>query len=196
MGSELAMLGMAVICSLPFATTFIQDVKSKFLIFRLVRSNSRDYILSKIFTAYFVGGLTVLLSAILFYCTLLIAFVPVEVHVGLQTISVNEVIKQFSSIVEVYFFVGGFFSLAAMVLGSLSMNYYIAYASSFILFYLLVILHQRYVRNFQILDPQCWILSFDKYPYGKLGVAIISIALSALLGVAFSIFAKRRIQVE
>lgn len=193
--SDVVLLGMSVICSLPFAVSYIQEAKSKYVIFRLVRCSSKEYLLSKIVTAYVIGGLTIVLSFLLFYVVLLLGFAPVEVQLG-QQLSLWMSMQQFVSVLSIYFLVGGFFSLAAMVLGSFSMNYYIAYAASFILFYFLVILHERYMRGFPILDPKEWILHYDRYPFGMFGVAGMSLLLSALFGVLFGVYAKRRIQVE
>jgi hypothetical protein len=129
---------LPVIATIPFAVSFVDEVKSGFIKSYLSRTTRKKYIISKLIAAAFSGGLV--------------------------TLS----------------FAGGLWAMVGFVLASATMNRYIAYSAPFILYYVLVILHERYFPAFDFLSPNEW--SFREYT-----------VLAILLSVGFALYARRKL---
>jgi hypothetical protein len=76
---------------------------------------------------------------------------------------------------------------------ALTQSKYMAYASPFILYYVLIILHERYFENFYVLYPKEWLFPSNAWVLGGFGVIILLTILSAILSLCFTIIAKRRL---
>ena len=70
---------------------------------------------------------------------------------------------------------------------------YIAYASPFIVYYLLVILYERYFPDAWLLYPKNW-LAPEIWPYGVGSAALFLMELTFLCGLVFYIRGKRRLE--
>ena len=69
-----------------------------------------------------------------------------------------------------------------------------AYASPFVLFYVLIILYERYFDKLFVLYPREWLNPSSKWMFGKIGVAVLLIEFSVLMALAFAYAAKRRLE--
>ena len=70
-------------------------------------------------------------------------------------------------------FCGALWALVGMTLSALTDSRYIAYASPFVLFYLLVILYERYYDGLFVLYPREWLDPSPRWVYGRAGVAVL-----------------------
>ena len=73
------------------------------------------------------------------------------------------------------------------------MSKYMAYASPFILYYVLIILNERYFENLYVLYPKEWLFPSDAWVMGGFGVILLLVELTAIVSLAFAITAKRRL---
>ena len=89
---------------------------------------------------------------------------------------------------------GGFWAVVGLSLSTLMESKYISYASPFVLYYLLVILHERYTPALYVLDPAEWIAQQDRWPFGAIGPAAVVLELTAVFAVIFIIRAEGRLK--
>ena len=88
---------------------------------------------------------------------------------------------------------GGLWAVLGMTMSTIMESKYIAYASPFIVYYLLVILYERYFPNAWLLYPKNW-LDSEVWPYGIGSAALFLLELTFLGGLVFYIRAKRRLE--
>ena len=88
---------------------------------------------------------------------------------------------------------GGLWAVLGMTMSTIMESKYIAYASPFIVYYLLVILYERYFPNAWLLYPKNW-LDPEIWPYGVGSAALFLLELTFLCGLVFYIRGKRRLE--
>ena len=65
---------------------------------------------------------------------------------------------------------------------------------AFVLFYLLIILYERYFDKLFVLYPREWLNPSPRWVFGKVGVAVLLTEFSVLMALAFAYAAKRRLE--
>ena len=172
---------------LPFAGSFVDDVKSKFARLFCIRSGWTGYLGSRLVVCFLSGALVVVCGAILAWGSAALMLLPRseagEVERGLLT-----------ETLWLYALSGGFWAVVGLSLSTLMESKYIAYASPFVLYYLLVILHERYTPALYVLDPAEWIAQQDRWPFGAIGPAAVVLELTAVFAVIFLIRAEGRLK--
>jgi hypothetical protein len=61
---------------------------------------------------------------------------------------------------------GALWAMLGMLLSTVTMNTYMAYAAPFILYYVLIILQERYARDIFMLNPQNYLTLTGTWPFG------------------------------
>lgn len=172
---------------LPFAGSFVDDVKSKFARLFCIRSGWMGYLGSRLVVCFLSGALAVVCGAILAWGSAALMLLPRseagEVERGILT-----------ETLWLYALSGGFWAVVGLSLSTLMESKYIAYASPFVLYYLLVILHERYTPALYVLDPAEWIAQQDRWPFGAIGPAAVVLELTAVFAVIFIIRAEGRLK--
>ena len=107
---------------------------------------------------------------------------------GSLRISVNELCQ-----IMLMFCNGGLWAVIGITISSLMESKYVAYASPFVIYYLLVILCERYIPEAYLLYPPNW-TNPGVWPYGAWGAAIILLELSLVFCILFIIRAGRRLR--
>ena len=93
-----------------------------------------------------------------------------------------------------FFLSGALWSLVGGLFATLTMSKYMAYASPFIFYYVLVILSQRYFSEIYVLNPQEWLNPSPLWNAGIWGAVLLVSELIILLAVLYGILIQRRIQ--
>ena len=106
-------------------------------------------------------------------------YTPANVYIGEQ--------------IALLFLNGGLWAILGMTLSTLMESKYIAYASPFIVYYLLVILYERYFPSAWLLYPKNW-LDPEIWPYGIGSAALFLLELTFLCGLVFYVRGKRRLE--
>lgn len=181
---------LPILAVLPFAGAYVEDVKTKFARFFLIRSSVRGYCLGRLLAAFLTGGLGILLGALLLWGggELVLPLWEREVE-GMLPAS-REGLGQ---ICLLLFLNGGLWAVAGMAVSTLMESKYIAYCSPFVLYYLLVILCERYIPDAFLLYPPNWVKP-DLWPYGAWGAGIFLVEVTALFGILFAFRAGRRLR--
>ena len=172
---------------LSFAGSFVDDVKSKFARLFCIRSGWTGYLGSRLVVCFLSGALAVVCGAILAWGSAALVLLPRteagEMERGILT-----------ETLWLYALSGGFWAVVGLSLSTLMESKYIAYASPFVLYYLLVILHERYTPALYVLDPAEWIAQQDRWPFGAIGPAAVVLELTAVFAVIFLIRAEGRLR--
>lgn len=193
LSSEAMALALPILAALPYTASFIDDVKSGFIKEYLPRTTVPRYIAGKAVGCAVSGGLALALGILAAYGFAALMFLPMEVYPKAG----ETVPNYFGSLAEtvlMFFASGAFWSLTGMTFAALTNSKYMAYASPFVLFYLLIILYERYFDKLFVLYPREWLSPSPRWVFGKIGVAVLLIEFSLLMALAFAYAAKRRLE--
>ena len=95
--------------------------------------------------------------------------------------------------IPLFFFTGAFLSVLGMTFATLTNSKYMAYASPFVLYYVLIILYERYFDALYVLYPKEWLNPSDAWMWGDTGVALLMLELIIIVALCFGTAAKRRL---
>lgn len=181
---------VAIVAILPFSGNYVDEVKSKFARFSMLRTSYSSYLLSRIIACFLLGGAVILAGVLVTYFTSMLVFLPME------KVATNEV-SQFPEFIErcfLMFLNGGLWAVLGMTMSTVMESKYIAYASPFVVYYLLVMLYERYFPKAYLIYPREWLNPSANWPLGIWGVAILLLELTTLLGLVFYHRGKRRLE--
>lgn len=204
--TDVILLVLPILAALPFTTAFVDDYRSKYLREYLPRAGKRQYIISKISATAIAGGLTLFVGILLvcFVFTLLLS--PMEI--APQAVTDNTTMIEANAIditaqltfvdligrAFLFFLSGALWSLVGGLFATITMSKYMAYASPFIFYYVLVILSQRYFTNIYVLNPQEWLNPSELWNAGIWGAVLFVSELIVLLSIAYYAIMRRRLQ--
>jgi hypothetical protein len=183
---------LPILCALPYTTVFVDDIKSGYIKQYLHRSGNAQYIKGKLTACALSGGLVLPVGIVLAYGIAMLLYIPMELALGPGEI-VQPYFAQVLMKAALLFFSGAFWSLVGFTLAAVTMNKYMAYASPFILYYVLIILNERYFPSLYVLYPKEWLFPSDNWVMGSFGVILLLIELIFILCLWFTIIAKRRL---
>ena len=193
LSSEAMALALPILAALPYTASFIDDVKSGFIKEYLPRTTVPRYIAGKAVGCAVSGGLVLALGILAAYGFAALMFLPMEAYPKAGE-SVPNYFGSLAETVLMFFASGAFWSLTGMTFAALTDSKYMAYASPFVLFYLLIILYERYFDKLFVLYPREWLSPSPRWVFGKIGVAVLLIEFSLLMALAFAYAAKRRLE--
>lgn len=185
-------LALPMLAALPYTSSFINDLKSGFIKFNITRTSRRGYILGKYVACAVSGGLGLIMGIIAAYVISALVFLPMEAPLPKDA----ESPIYFAEIMEkvlLFFFSGAFWSVVGLTVATLTNSKYMAYASPFVIYYVLIILYERYFDGFYILYPKEWTAPSSSWMWGNVGVILMLSELIIIMGMVFGSVAKRRI---
>ena len=181
---------LPILAALPFGGCFVDDLKSKFARFFLIRSSYRTYIISRIIVGFLSGGLAILSGALVAWGATVAVLIPMEREIeGMEPAVIDGLIE----ICFLLFLNGGFWSVLGMAMSTLMESKYISYATPFVFYYLLVILYERYFSDLFIIYPKTW-TDPAAWPFGCWGAAIFLLEMTLIFAILFAFRAGRRLQ--
>ncbi len=175
LSSDTAFMIFPIAAALPFTASYVDDIKSGFIKMYLPRMGCLQYIGGKL-----CCGISSL------------CFLPMEVAPE-TCIEYSSCLLQLFQQSGLYFCSGAFWSLTGLTFSAVTGSRYMAYASPFIFYYVLIILCERYFPSLYILHPEEWISPSGNWPLGKWSAALWLLELSGLCSLAFLIIAKKRL---
>ena len=188
--SEALSAFLPILAALPFSGCFVDDLKSKFARFFLIRSSYRTYIVSRILVGFLAGGIAILSGALLAWGCTAIVLDPMERPIeGMEPAAIDGLIE----ICFLLFLNGGFWSVVGMAMSTIMESKYISYATPFVFYYLLVILYERYFSDLFIIYPKNW-TDPTVWPFGCWGAAIFLLEMTLIFAILFAFRAERRLQ--
>lgn len=178
-----------VLAVIPFSGVYVDDLKSKFARFLLLRSSYFDYLVSRILIAFFCGGGCIAFGCLTAWGISALLFFPTQLAGEADWVVVNLVVHK----LILLFCNGGLWSVVGMALSTVMESKYIAYISPFIVYYLLVILYERYFPDAWLLYPRNW-LDPEIWPYGVGSAVVFLFELTFFSGLLFYFRGKRRLE--
>lgn len=172
--SDLFRMTVPVLCTLPYSTAWLADYQSGFIKAYLPRSGVTAYILGKILACGLSGGGAELLGSWIYVC-----------------------LKQDENMQwnPLLIFVSGMlWAVLAAVLAALSNSRYIAYGGAFVIYYVLVILHECYFQTLYCLYPYEWLAPEHIWIFGEWGVVFLIAGLMLVLMCLYDMILRRCIE--
>ena len=186
--SDAFMLAMPILAAIPYATAFVDDLKSGYIRLYLHRTTVYRYLISKIVVCAITGGFAIIIGYFAVYAIFTGIFLPAEAKGSGE--STFDVLKYALNI----FLEGALWSCVGMLLSAVTENRYISYASPFIVCYLLIILHERYARDYYALYPVEWISTAESWPLGGFSISLLILELIAVCIALFLLIGERRLR--
>lgn len=180
---------LPVLAVLPFAGAYVEDLKCRFAQIFLIRCGYMEYSLSRIIAAFLLGGGTVTLGALVAWAGAALMFLPKQLA-GEQD---PELIARISGKLLLLFCNGGLWSVVGIAMSTLMESKYIAYASPFVVYYLLVILYEQYFPKAFLLYPPNW-MDPELWPFGAWGASVFLLELVLAFGILFILRSGRRLR--
>ena len=193
LSSDWMTLALPILAALPCTAAFVDEVKSGFSKEYLPRTTVKKYIGGKIATCALSGGFTLAMGIFLAYGIAAVVFSPMEGPLD-EGMAARPYLAEVTSRAALFFLSGAFWALVGMAFSTLTNSKYMAYASPFIFYYVLIILNERYFPDLYILYPKEWLAPSEAWVLGSWGVAVWLLELTALIALVFAIAAKRRIR--
>ncbi|MBQ3131702.1 MAG: hypothetical protein IJC24_03240 [Clostridia bacterium] len=193
LSSEAMALALPILAALPYTASFIDDVKSGFIKEYLPRTTTNGYILGKLSACAISGGLALSLGILTAYGVSALLFTPMEA-VLTEGAEVPAYFGELMGNVLLFFCSGAFWSLVGLLFATLTGSKYMAYASPFVIYYVLIILYERYFDTLYVLYPKEWLLPSNRWYFGNLSVLIWVGELIVIVSLCFYLAAKRRLK--
>lgn len=190
--SDWVTLAIPIFCSLPFTAAFVDDVKSGFVKQYLHRAGVKQYIKGKLIACGLSGGLVLFFGIIASYALSSLVFTPMEMALP-EGMAAQPYFAQLLMASFTLFFSGALWSLVGFTFAAATQSRYMAYASPFIIYYVLIILHERYFEKLYVLYPKEWLFPSDWWVLGSFGVMLMLAELTAVVSLLFTVTAKRRL---
>ena len=187
-------MALPIFAAVPYTSSMVDDMKSGFIKEYLPRTTVRGYIAGKVTACALSGGLVLVIGILASYIAAAIFFTPMEAatdaSIGAQfSACLRELLEK-----ELLFFSSGaFWSIAGMLFAVLTGSRYMAYASPFVIYYVLIILHERYFKAMHLLYPKEWTAPSEYWMFGNMGVILFVAELIIIAALCLYMAAKRRL---
>ncbi len=170
-----------ILATIPYAGAFVDDFKSGYLKQFLPRTTVTRYILGKELSCAISGFLTLTLGILGGYVLVSLVVMPVETF---GETAVQSQLPELIGKIVLFGFAGALWAMLGMLLSTVTMNAYMAYSAPFILYYVLIILQERYARDVFMLNPQNYLTLEGTWPFGgwSAGITMVVLLAGCMLG--------------
>ncbi len=192
-------LALPILCALPYTAAVLDDIKSGYIKAYLPRTTVKRYLVGKISACAIAGALVMVIGILLAWGLAALLFLPLEsaptvlVDAAGQLVEVEKAASPLPGAIFRMCFSGSFWALVGMLFATLTGSKYMAYASPFVIYYVLIILYERYFDKLYIIYPKEWLNPSDAWMYGDWGVVILLAELTAIVALATGFATKRRL---
>ena len=184
---------LPIVCALPYAASFVDDVKTNYLKLYISRTSNRGYILGKAAGCLVSGGAVIVLGLWLAYGVSAVLFTPLEGPLEPDA-EAPEYAMTLLRNCGLIFLSGGFWSLFGMTMSALMESMYIAYAAPFIFYYVLIILCERYFTSLYVVYPKAWLAPGEEWAMGRWGPALVILELIVVTALCFGAAVRKRVR--
>lgn len=191
-------LALPILCALPYTAAIVDDIKSGFYKQYLPRTTMSGYITGKTAACALAGALAILLGILAAWGIAALVFLPKEAAPVEYITSAGETVKQAASPLWgkllLYGLSSAFWSLIGMLFATLTNSKYMAYASPFVIYYVLIILNERYFSSLYVIYPKEWLIPSALWEYGNAGVILVIGELIVVAALCTVLAARRRLR--
>ena len=193
MGADALTICLPIVCALPYAASYVDDVKTKFLKLYIYRINNRGYILGKAAGCLVSGGAVIVLGLWLAYGVSAALFTPMEGPLEPDAVDPEYTMTLVRNC-GLIFLSGGFWSLFGLAMSAAMESKYIAYAAPFIFYYVLIILCERYFTSLYVIYPKAWLSPGEEWSMGRWGPALVILELIVVTTLCFGAAVRKRVR--
>ena len=209
MAGPVLLFAVPILCTFPYTTAFLGEKESGEIHFFLTRTTKWRYTLRKLRAVALSGGLVPVAGIALSFFVVFFIVGGMEQPQIPQTISEDSygivapavqavdwtvTLRMDIGVMTLRFFLfGAFWALIGAFSATVFRSRFMAYATPFVFYYLMIILAERYVRDFFLLDPRNWVLGTGYWPGGGWGVLLFFIEIILLASVLFGYSIWRRL---
>lgn len=172
--SELFQISVPVLSSIPYSTAWLNEYQSGFIKEYLPRCGKNAYILGKFLACVISGGTLLTLACFIWQ------------RVG------NE--EGVTGNLFLIFLSGMFWAAVAATLAAAANSRYVAYGGAFVLFYVLVIVYQRYLKTLYCLYPVEWYAPKHTWVFGDTGIILMLFGMILIVGIFYYEILRRCIE--
>lgn len=191
MYSNLFVLVIPILCTLPGAASFMEDTDSRFIREYLPRAGRMKYLISKTTATALSGGASVFGGLMAMLLIFSIMFPPLGIEqTGMLSNDYTITYYNFFRCSLLVLLNGCLWSLVGGVTAAATLNKYMAYACPFILYYVISIFQERYFKTYWIFNPKEWIMPGH---IELLQAFLCSAAAIAVLSIIYCLLMKRRL---
>lgn len=194
LGADGLTICLPIVCALPYAASYVDDVKTNFIKLYICRTSSRGYILGKAAGCLVSGGAVIVLGLWLAYGAAVLLFTPLEGALDPDTADPAYAMTLLRSC-GLIFLSGGFWSLFGMAMSAAMESRYIAYAAPFIFYYVLIILCERYFTSLYVIYPKAWLSPGAEWNMGRWGPALVILELIVMTVLCFGAAVRKRVRI-
>lgn len=193
LSSDAMTLALPIVAALPYTASFVEDVKSGFVKAYLPRTTTNGYILGKLSACGISGGLALSLGILIAYGVSALLFTPMEAALE-EGAEAPAYFSELMGKALLFFCSGAFWSLVGLLFATLTGSKYMAYASPFVSYYVLIILYERYFDTLYMLYPKEWLMPSSRWYFGNHSALIWVGELIIIASLCFYLAAKRRLK--
>lgn len=199
LSSEAMTMALPILAALPFTSAVVDDIKSGFVKEYLPRTTLTGYWVGRAVACVLSGGLTLVLGMLAAYIAAALLFTPMEAAPQTAFPDGAELAVYMAQLGEkglLLFCSGGLWAMVGMLFAALTESRYMAYASPFVFYYVLIILYERYFDKLFILYPKEWVAPSGQWEFGSIGAALFVAELTAIAALCFGkVVQKRLVQI-
>lgn len=191
--SESVMFFSPILASLVMAGVYVDDLKTGYIKFFIVRVTRKSYIFARTIACFLSGALVLSLGmfAVIFLSTVItVCFDKTSIMLCVGSYSM----KQLLILLLFYFIMGGLWSVTGLVCSSIMESRFISYCSPFIVFYFLIILNERFFPAFYIISPKEWLNASIHWNSESVWTVIVIFAILITHITTFRLLAMRRLK--
>ena len=166
---------LPVFSSLVYTSSFMSELKNGFIKSYLPRTKQSPYISGKLVSGAVSGFLVVFISIMLseVFCYYLFRSKEYSAYSDASQNGIH---------------------MSVLVMSLVFMNQYMAFASPFIMHYILIIINERYYDSLYVFYPAEWIRPSHVWPGGDAGLIAFIVCLAGAVSMIYWFIASRRLQ--
>lgn len=184
---------LPVLSTLPFSSSFIDEWKAGITHLAISRIEKHIYLRSKAIVTALSGGF-ILSAGILFLLIIsMIVFLPVEQQQAADTVIGNKPLQSYIELFARYFVCGALWAEVGLFFSTLFNHRFLAWLSPFMIYYLLIIFHERYFEWCFVLYPKEWLIPEREWFFNNWSICLWLLVLTAFAGWGFVKIGGRRL---
>ena len=188
------MFMLPVFSSLVYTSSFMSELKNGFIKSYLPRTKQSPYISGKLASSAVSGFLVVFISIMLseVFCYYLFRSKEYSAYSDASQNGIHMSVLVMSALR--CSFIGMLSAVFGLTMSLVFMNQYMAFASPFIMHYILIIINERYYDSLYVFYPAEWIRPSHVWPGGDAGLIAFIVCLAGAVSMIYWFIASRRLQ--
>lgn len=190
LSSNIVLMVVPIICSIPYTATFLDEYKSGFIKPYLMKCNKSAYIRGKVLGGGISGGLALAAGILLSYFLASLIYKPLQIADPLAVAPINILLKK----TLIFFLCGFLWASVGLLLANMTLSKYMAYGAPFVIYYVLVIISERYFHTIYVINPEEWLAPQNYWVGGDWGIMFLIILFNLIIAMINGVVMEWRIE--